>query len=185
MKHSDPTLAPTPKAQVRISVQHLQEQREAEAEALERERKSPYKRWYQINAERTPELDLLLRHCPQGYRILLFIWDQMDGYNALIASYKIFQEALGISRPTVARSISYLKEHGWLHVKKSGTANVYLANSQVVWKSYGKNLQYCDFPGKIMIAESEQEQQAEPEKVPAKKAKTRTARSRKVAMAQV
>ena len=37
----------------------------------------------------------------------------MDKYNAVICSYKVFQETLGMGQATVARCVKYLKDHGF------------------------------------------------------------------------
>ena len=61
----------------------------------------------------------------------------MDKYNAVICSYKVFQETLGMGQATVARCVKYLKDHGFLYVYKTGTSNVYVANKNLVWNSWG------------------------------------------------
>lgn len=81
----------------------------------------------------------------------------MDGYNALIASYKVFEEALDLSKPTIARGIKFLKDKGYIYILKSGSANVYTINPKIIWKSWGKNIQYCEFPANIIISKAEQE----------------------------
>ena len=63
-----------------------------------------------------------------------------------------------MSIPTIARGIKVLKDKGMLHIKKSGSANVYMLNPDVVWKSWGNNRKYCEFPANIVLAKSEQEQ---------------------------
>lgn len=97
-----------------------------------------------------------LADSPPATKIFWFIVNKMDGYNALIASYKVFEEGLNMSNSTVTRGIKYLKELGLLHIKKTGSANVYLINPKVIWKSWGKNMQYCEFPAKVILAQSEQ-----------------------------
>ena len=84
----------------------------------------------------------------------------MDKYNAVVCSYKVFQEALGMGQATVARSIKYLKENGFLYVYKTGTSNVYVANKDLVWNSWGNNVEYCEFPANIVLSASEQEERS-------------------------
>jgi Mn-dependent DtxR family transcriptional regulator len=84
----------------------------------------------------------------------------MDGYNAIVCSNKVIQDALSISRPTVTRAIKILKDYNFIKIAKTGTANVYYINSELVWKSWGTNHRYAEFGAKIIIAESEQEQDA-------------------------
>lgn len=50
-----------------------------------------------------------------------------------------------------------LREKKFIDIKKSGTANVYLLNKELVWKSRGKNYKYAEFGAKVIISESEQE----------------------------
>ena len=46
---------------------------------------------------------LALKH-PKAHAILLFLVDQMDNYNAVMCSYQVIQEVLGISRANGQRS---------------------------------------------------------------------------------
>ena len=135
----------------------LEEQEYKEQERYKKACKSPYNKFYQVNIDNS----LALRDCldgnPKALKLLLFIFDHMDNYNALICSYKVFQEALKMSKATIQRAIRYLKDSGFLYVYKSGTSNVYVANKNLVWKSWGTNFEYCKFPANIILAESEQE----------------------------
>ena len=63
-----------------------------------------------------------------------------------------------MGQATVARSIKYLKEHGFIYVYKTGTSNVYVANKDLVWNSWGSNVEYCEFPANIVLSKSEQEE---------------------------
>lgn len=135
----------------------LKEQDKSEKEEQKKAHKSPFANFYQVNRDNSEYLSSCLRENPKALAILFFIFDHMDKYNALICSYKVFQEALGMSQATVARSIKYLKEHGFLHVYKSGTSNVYVANNDLVWNSWGNNTKYCEFPTNLILSRSEQD----------------------------
>lgn len=139
----------------------LEQEERAEEEAIKKQKedikKSPFERFYQVNQDNSKYLTKLAIEQPKALAILLFIIENMDGYNALMASYKVFQEKFDISRTTASNCIKYLKEHGFLYVYKSGTSNVYVVNNTLVWKSWGKNTKYCKFPANIILAESEQE----------------------------
>lgn len=134
------------------------------AKDKENAKKSPFDRFYQINETNSKYLTKLATEQPKALAILLFIFENMDGYNALTVSYKVLQEKFNISRATTARCIKYLKEHGFLHVYKAGSCNVYVANNDLVWKSWGKNVKYCKFPSNVILSASEQEQKDEFEK---------------------
>lgn len=136
----------------------LEEQEREEQKKLREERKSPFSRFYQINKDNSDYLRSCLDENPKALKLLLFIFDHMDKYNAVICSYKVFQETLGMGQATVARCVKYLKDHGFLYVYKTGTSNVYVANKNLVWNSWGNNVEYCEFPANIILSASEQEE---------------------------
>ena len=106
-----------------------------QAEQQRKEKKSAYSDFVQFNMEGYINTELMLELADNGaaMKLFWFITKHMDGYNALIASYKVFEEALGLSIPTIARGIKLLKTKGLLHIKKSGSTNVYMLNPEVVW----------------------------------------------------
>lgn len=136
----------------------LDEQTAREELEQKKAKQSPYNEFAQFNIESTVNVNIMydLAKYPAASQLFWFILKHMDGYNALIASYKVFEEALGMSTPTVARGIKTLKERGVLYIKKSGSANVYMLNPKMVWKSWGNNMKYCKFPANVILAESEQ-----------------------------
>lgn len=129
-----------------------------EQKVLANSRKSPFSRFYQVNKDNSEYLRSCLDENPKALKLLLFIFDHMDKYNAVICSYQVFQEALGMSGRTVSRCVKYLKDNGFLYIYKSGTSNVYVANKDLVWNSWGSNVEYCEFPANIIISASEQEE---------------------------
>lgn len=157
-----PTVVAEPKNLNEVSFEQrerdLKAQERAEQEELKRQRKSPFPRFYQVNKDNSEYLRSCLKENPKALEVLFFIFDHMDKYNAVVCSYKVFQEALGMGQATVARSIKYLKDHGFLYVYKTGTSNVYVANKDLVWNSWGNNVEYCEFPANIILSASEQEE---------------------------
>lgn len=135
----------------------LKKQQEKEEEQRKRERHSPFTSFYQVNKENSQYLRNCLDENPQALKLLFFLFDHMDKYNAVMCSYAVFREVLGVSTPTITRSIRYLKERGFIYVYKSGSSNVYVANSNLVWNSWGNNIKYCQFPANIVLSASEQE----------------------------
>lgn len=133
---------------------------QAEQEELKRQKKSPFARFYQVNKDNSEYLRSCLKENPKALQVLFFIFDHMDKYNAVVCSYKVFQDALDMGQATVARSIKYLKEHGFLYVYKTGSSNVYVANKDLVWNSWGNNREYCEFPANIVLTASEQEERS-------------------------
>lgn len=157
-----PTVVAEPKRPNEVSFEQrardLAEQEREEQKALANSRKSPFSRFYQVNKDNSEYLRSCLDENPKALKLLLFIFDHMDKYNAVICSYQVFQEALGMSSRTVSRCVKYLKDNGFLYVYKSGTSNVYVANNNLVWNSWGNNVEYCEFPANIILSASEQEE---------------------------
>lgn len=160
-----PTVVAEPRTLNEVSfdqrARDLAEMDRQEQEQLRRERKSPFSSFYQVNKDNSEYLRSCLKENPKALELLFFIFDHMDKYNAVICSYKVFQEALNMSSRTVSRAVKYLKDNGFLYVYKSGTSNVYVANKDLVWNSWGNNLDYCEFPANIVLSKSEQEERAD------------------------
>ena len=132
-------------------------------ETWDRERanasKSPFgKDWAQLNKKQIIHLIKASQENPSAMSVLLFFIEHADRMNALVVSYKALQEILGLSQATIARSIKYLKDKGFVYIYKSGSSNVYVLNNQLVWSNYGNKISYCKFPANIMLTASEQEE---------------------------
>lgn len=159
-----PTVVKEPKNLSEVSFEQrardLKEQAEQEREDVKKVRKSPFTNFYQVNKDESDYLRSCLDENPKALKLLFFIFDHMDKYNAVVCSYAVFQEALNMSRATVQRSIKYLKDNGFLYVYKTGTGNVYVANKKLVWNSWGNNYEYCEFPANIVLSKTEQEERA-------------------------
>ena len=128
-----------------------------EKEQREREKKSPYENWIQINKDAYKSEDWLMAKSPIAYRVFKFLMNNMDGYNAVVCSYKVLQEYFDISQDTVRRAIKLLKEKKYVDVHKSGTSNIYTVNKRIAWNSWGKNYRYAKFGANIVLTESEQD----------------------------
>lgn len=156
-----PTVVADPKKPNEVSFEQrardIAAAEQEELKAIRNARKSPFDNFYQVNIDNSPILRKCLDENPKALKLLFFIFDHMDKYNALVCSYKVFQEALGMGQATVARSVKYLKENGILYIYKTGTSNVYVANKELVWRSWGTNYDYCEFPANIMLSASEQD----------------------------
>lgn len=157
-----PSVVAEPKTPNEVSFEQrardLAYQDREEEKAIANARKSPFSRFYQINKDNSEYLRSCLKENPKALELLFFVFDHMDKYNAVVCSYKVFQEALGMSKATIQRSVAYLKEHGFLYVYKTGSSNVYVANKDLVWNSWGNNVEYCEFPANIILSASEQEE---------------------------
>lgn len=128
-----------------------------EKQAEENDKKSNFKRFYQMNIDETSKFTQLIVKNHIAAAILNYIFQKMDKNNALMCSYKVFQERFGISKSSVGRALQVLQDGGFIYILKSGTSNIYIANPNLVWKSYGKNAKYCEFPATIVLDYDEQE----------------------------
>lgn len=139
----------------------LQDMQRREQEQLAKARKSPFTSWYQINKAHSNDMQWLLNKNPKAFQILLFLLDHMDKYNAVMCSYVVIQEALGMGRTTASNAVKLLKDHGFIAILKSGTSNIYVVNNDLAWNSWGNNVQYCEFPANVIISASEQEERTQ------------------------
>ena len=133
--------------------------KEAKKKKKREDRKSPYEDFIQLNNKKIGSLIQLVDENPQAMKVLLFIIQNMDGYNALVCSYAVLEERFGISHATVWRHVKYLKEHGYIYAQKTGSANAYILSPELAWKSWGANLKYCKFPANVILSYNEQKEQ--------------------------
>lgn len=151
----------------------LKTQAEAEEKAVEDAKKGPYRSFLQMNKELYKQEDWLMKTSPAAYRLLRFISQNMDNYNALICSYAVFAETLGYSRQTISNAIKLLKEKKFITTARTGGSNIYFINKELYWHSYGTNYARAEFGAKIIISADEQETEEKEEiKIKAKKYKS-------------
>ena len=124
-----------------VRMAEIKEEQKAENLEYNERKKSPYRKWIQMNNDENSyeAEDWLVAKSPTAYRILRFLVSSMDNYNAVICSYRVMQEKLNISKPTVERAIRLLKDHQFIQVVRTGGANVYLVNKHLYWNSWGSN----------------------------------------------
>ena len=150
------------------------EQREAdialdekkEAEASKREKRSPYKKWAQVNLD--PNIckarRQLIRDCPSAMVILEFLMEQANKKNAIMCSQAVLSEVLGYDKCTVSRSLKVLTERRFVGTAKCGNAKVYLLNRQVTWKAWGtswgkSDCEYEKVDTMVLMSKSEQDKE--------------------------
>lgn len=106
----------------------------------------------QIYRDHMAELRWLMGKSGIASKLLFFIMEQMDGKNALMASYQVFVDYLDVSPSTVKRAIKLLYDNGFVDILKSGTSNVYIVNQDVAWTSYGNQKKMCKFNGNVLVS---------------------------------
>ncbi len=92
---------------------------------------------------------------PTAFRLFMFLMKNMDHSNALIVSNVVLQEVLGVGKATICRAVKYLRDNGWICILKSGTSNVYIANPEIAWTSYGNQKEYCNFEAQVILSMTE------------------------------
>lgn len=128
-----------------------------EAKKQRRRHTSAYKHFIQLNEEQLNNLRMLNKKSPAALNIWLFLIEHCDPLNVVACSSRVLEEALGYSRTTVYEGIKVLKECNIVGIQKMGTANVYLLNPDITWKSWGSNQQNAMFMATVLTAASEQE----------------------------
>lgn len=135
----------------------IEEEKRLEDEEYQRRKKSPYRRWVQVNKDAYKAEDWLMAKSPIAYRIFKFLINNMDSYNAVMCSQTVLQETFEVSRTTVARATKLLRDKKYIDIYKSGTSNIYTINKEIVWNSWGNNYKHGKFSANIILSESEQE----------------------------
>ena len=74
--------------------EELQKKEKQEKFEQEQRKKSPYNDFIQLNNNYYKEEDWLIENNTLAYRILKFLMHHMDGYNAVMCSYKVLEDFL-------------------------------------------------------------------------------------------
>lgn len=131
-------------------------------EEEERERARRNADFVQFTRRGMAEYRGLIDRSPVAAKLLVLMAERMDYQNALVCSSAVLEELTGLSRTTIYRAITLLREERWINVIKVGSANAYMVNSGVFWTSYG-NRKHTAFNATILATSSEQ---PEGEKLP-------------------
>lgn len=137
------------------------EERMKQLQAMDRaerrkERGCIYRKWAQVNLSADGVGMIANKTCDPFVKVWLFIMAGMNKTNALVCSYKAMAEALGLSVMTVRRAVYDLRDAGAISIKRTGSANVYVMNPDIAWKSWSNNRRFCEFEANVILAESEQ-----------------------------
>lgn len=130
-------------------------EQEKEKEEKERAKARKNNNFVMMYRDYMPELRWLMKKSGIASSILNFIMEHMDYQNALICSYKVFEDYFDISTSTVQRAIKLLYNNGFIDIMKSGTSNVYIVNQEIAWTSWDNQKEYCLFNGNIIISKTE------------------------------
>lgn len=134
----------------------IEQLNEIDVQNMNEKQKSIFSDFAQLNRKNIIHLITASQENPTSLAILLFFIENMDKMNAIVCSYQVLSEQLGYSRATITRSIKYLKDKGFICIYKSGNANVYVVNNELVWTTAGNKIKYCKFPANVFLTATEQ-----------------------------
>jgi predicted HTH transcriptional regulator len=106
----------------------------------------------------SPLLRELVEISPIGIKLFLFLAENADRTNALIASGKALSTALGVSEASISRGIKTLIDKKLIEKFQSGGSNVFVLNPEVIWSAWKTGKSHCLFGNaKVLISKNEQD----------------------------
>jgi hypothetical protein len=114
------------------------------------------KNFVQLSQKNIVEIVKLESASRSASRILWFLVSKMNKCNAVVISQKTLMELTGMGRTSVYTAVKHLRDGRWIDVLKVGTANAYVVNSQVFWKTT-QDKKYTSFSAEVITSLSEQE----------------------------
>lgn len=135
----------------------IAEEEQKEQEARERARKND--NFYMVfKGKGSPLLRRLIGENHVAAQLFMYLSEEMDRTNAVVASGKALASVLGVSEPTVSRAIKHLVENEYVAKFKSGGSNVFVANPDMVWNAWATGKDHCLFNNsKVLISQNEQD----------------------------
>lgn len=111
----------------------------------------------QVSRKHIDALNELAMLSPKAHYLLWCLVKAMDKQNALLTSQESLIKITNLTRPTLQRAISLLREQRWIEVLKVGTTNVYRVNSSVFWKARADG-KWASFSAEVLINFDEQDE---------------------------
>ena len=141
----------------------LKKQEEEEQEARERAKKND--NFYMVfkTKEGSEKIRDLIAISPPAAQIFMFLAEQSDRTNAVVASGKALAQLLKLSEATVSRALKVLSksnenEEPYLEILKSGGTNIFVLNPNIVWSAWKTGKEYCMFGNaKVLVSTNEQD----------------------------
>jgi hypothetical protein len=110
----------------------------------------------QLSQSNIVEIVKLESESASASKILWFLVSKMNKSNAVVISQKTLMVLTGMGRTSVYTAVKHLRNNRWIDVLKVGTANAYVVNSQVFWKS-SNDKKYTSFSAQVITSLDEQE----------------------------
>jgi len=131
---------------------------DAEKEAEKRKKHSKFSDFTQWNNKVYKLEEQIMKKSATAYRVFKFLVHHMDKYNGVVVSYETIGDFLEISKTSVYRAIKLLKDNKFIDVYKTGNANVYAVNHNIVWKNFGNRMKYSKFGANVILSFDQQEE---------------------------
>lgn len=144
-------------------MQQIAEEEQKEQELLERAKKNDNFFMIFKSKEGSEQLRELIKISPPAAQLFMFLAEQADRTNAVVASGKALASYLNLSEPTISRALKILSKRTddkepYLEILKSGGTNVFVLNPDIVWSAWKTGKDYCLFGNaKILLSTSEQD----------------------------
>jgi DNA-binding transcriptional regulator YdaS (Cro superfamily) len=149
-------------AQARIL--QIEEEKAQEEAEKEKDRKNTNFYMFYKTKESSAKVRSLIKKNPVAAMLFMFLAEQADRNNAVVASGKALASLLEVSEATISRALKVLttkKEDGepaYLEILKSGGTNVFILNPEIVWSAWRTGKDYCLFGNaKILLSTDEQD----------------------------
>ena len=143
---------------VRSRINQIKEDDKKEAEFAKREKKND--NFYMIykDKESSQKIRELISKAPKSAELFLFLAEQSDRTNAVVASGKALATHLSFSESSISRAIKYLTDNKYIEVLKSGGTNVFVLNPSIVWQAWRTGKKSCLFGNaKVLVSMDEQD----------------------------
>jgi hypothetical protein len=140
-----------------VSFSERQEELHRQNEVRYKKKGSPYRRYKLFNEEYDAILFQLTKESRVASMLFSFLVKEMTEYNIAVCSYKLLQEVLEVSKPSIATAINLLRDKQIIEVYKLGNMNAYAINANIVWKTHGNKIKHARFKAHIALTETEQD----------------------------
>lgn len=105
----------------------------------------------------SPLLRNLIEKSSIAARLFLFLTEEADRSNALVASQKALAIKLEVSEASITRAIKMLEELEMIERQFSGGTSIFVLNPAVVWNAWATGKNSCMFGNaRVLISKDEQ-----------------------------
>lgn len=130
-----------------------------EKEERQRELDKKNNNFYMIFRDKgSPIIRQLIAFNPIAANLFIFLAEEMDRTNMIVASGKALATSLEVSEASISRAIKILLDENLIDRFKSGGSNVFVLNPEIVWSAWKSGKEYCLFGNaKVLISQNEQD----------------------------